>query len=225
MDYEDIVDYAVEHTGININYAKALKYVKKRRNFIVDYIRNKINSRYFYKTSYTNLVSWQQSYDIPQSDNLGWLLNIKRVEIKYKSTDTYRTLIEWDYRENISDDDLQNNSKSMYELRWWKIFIYPTPTESVIEWLFIEWEENLADITVASTEWQIFGGRTELRAFNQVVADGIISDFYASNRQYDDVNYAENEFQKNLSTMIRTISNRWNEIITDGEPDHLVIYE
>lgn len=225
MDYEAIVDYAVDHTWISKTYANALKYVQKRRNSIVNAIRNKISTRYFYKTSYTNIVAWQHSYDIPTSDSLGGLLNIKRIEAKFKTTDTYRKLIEWDYRENISDDDLQNNSKVMYELRSGKIYIYPTPTENVTNWLYIEWEVNLPDLTVASTEWQIFGGRSELRDFNQVVADWVVADLYASNRQYDDYNYAEGEFQKSLSAMLRTISNRWNEIITDWDPDHLAIYE
>lgn len=38
MDYQDIVDYATETTGLSISYDEALKYVRKRRNAIFNAI-------------------------------------------------------------------------------------------------------------------------------------------------------------------------------------------
>jgi len=66
-NYQDIVDYATEHTGVNITYEKALKYVQRRRNYIVDCIRTKIGENFFYKTYYTDIVSNTNEYSIPTS--------------------------------------------------------------------------------------------------------------------------------------------------------------
>ncbi len=38
MNYEEIVDYAKETTGLSIEYADALPYVKKRRNDVFNAI-------------------------------------------------------------------------------------------------------------------------------------------------------------------------------------------
>lgn len=66
MDYEDIVDYAIDYTGIDITYDKALKYVKKRRNSVVNRIQI-LNEDFWRDTSKTTLVVGQNEYNLPTS--------------------------------------------------------------------------------------------------------------------------------------------------------------
>lgn len=219
-NYENIVDYATAHTGVSITYADALKYVQKRRNEIVENIRAKLWENFFYKTYYTDIVSGTNQYDIPTSSSTdGRIINIKRIEVKEKSTNTYRTYIPWNIREIESTDYLETESPYIYEIRNNSIFLYPTPTESITAWLFIEWEVNLPDITVSSVELDIFGWHTEMRQFIQLISDWLCADLYSSNRQYQDKAIAEQDFQISLSRMIRNISDRWNSIITQQEAD------
>jgi len=223
MDYQDIVDYATEHTWIDITYAKALKYVQKRRNYILDCIRSKLWEKYFYQTYYTDIVAWQNEYTLPVSSSTsGNVLNVRRVEVKQKSTDIYRKYIVWDDRDLQSTDYLEKANTWIYELRWLSIFLYPTPLESVTQWMFIEWVINLSDITVSSIELDIFWWHTELRQYIQLIADWLCADLFASNRQYDDKQIAENDYQTNINNMIRSISNRGNSIISEWLPvlDH-----
>lgn len=69
MDYQDIVTYATEHTGISITLDKALKYVKKRRNNIADIIKDKINKDYFSTIFTTDIVAGQRTYVLPTASS------------------------------------------------------------------------------------------------------------------------------------------------------------
>lgn len=51
----------------------------------------------------------------------------------------------------------------MYQLKNGSIYIYPTPTEDITDGLKIEGFVNLPDVTVSSTEADIFGENTALR--------------------------------------------------------------
>lgn len=219
-NYQDIVDYATEHTWVSITYAKALKYVQKRRNYIIESIRAKFWENFFYKTYYTNIVAGTNQYDIPTSSASDWrIINIKRVEVKLLWTDTYRAYIPWDIRDIESTDSLAVNSQYLYEIRNNSIFLYPTPTESITDWLFIEWLVNLPDMSVSSIEEDIFGWHTEMRQFIQLIMDWLCADLYASNRQYNDKSIAEQDFLIDLSRAMRNLSDRGNSIINQEEPD------
>jgi len=223
MDYEDIVDYAVDYTGIDISYASALKYVNKRRNFVISKLQI-LNEDFFRDTKKTNLIAEQNEYNLPTSTSAdGWYLSLKRVEIKYKSTDEYREVVPSDTLSTLKYDGADyisaNQANPFYEIKDGSIFIYPTPSEAITDGLVIRNTQNLPDITVASTEWDFFGQRTELRTFVQLIADGLIADLYGKSRQYDDKAIAEQDFVNHLSLMIKTVSNRGNNIITDQMPD------
>lgn len=223
MDYEDIVDYAIDYTGIDIEYAAALKYVQKRRNFVVSKLQM-LNEDFFWDTKKTNLVANQNEYNLPTSTADDWgYLSLKRVEVKFKSTDNYREVVSSDELPTLSLDSADyvavNGVKPFYEIKDGSIFLYPTPTEAVVDGLVIRNTQNLPDITVSSVENDFFGQRTELRTFVQVIADGVAADLYGKSRQYDDKNIAEQDFINHLNLMIKTVSNRWNNIITAQEPD------
>lgn len=221
MDYQDIVDYAVDHTWVNITYDKCLKYAKKRRNQIVNIIKSKVDEYYFNDIYFTDLIAWQNEYTIPQSNATDWgVLLIERPEAKLKSTDDYRSLLKsqtkpWYATDYISDKEYN----PFYQIRWGSIFIYPTPTENITNGLRIEAKTNLPDITTSSIEADMYGEHTELRDFIQLIADWVVVDLYASTRNYTDKQYAEAEYNTSIQEMIKTIWGRSNIVWYETQPD------
>lgn len=223
MDYEDIVDYAVSYTWIDIDYNDALVYVKKRRNFVVSRLQMD-NEDFFWDTKKANLGALQNEYTLPVSTPADWgYLSLKRVEVKYKSSDTYRRVDPGNALPTLSNASADyigiTQSNQFYEIKDGSMFLYPTPTEAVTDGLVIRVTENLPDITVASIENDFFGQRSELRNFVQVIADWLVADLYGKSRQYDDKAIAEQDFSSHLMLMMKTVSNRGNSIITAQEPD------
>ena len=219
-NYQEVVDYSVEHTGVSITYAKALKYFNRRRNYIIDCIRSKTWEYFFHKTYYSNLVAGQNQYTLPTSSSTNWgILVVKRVEIKILWTDTYRNYIEWDTRSIESTDELEVNSKYIYEIRNNSLFLYPTPTESITDWIFIEWVVNLPDCTESSIELDIYWWHTELRQYINLISLWLNADLYSSNRQYSDKQIAEQEFMEWIQKMMKNVWDRWNSVIHQEEPD------
>lgn len=52
-----------------------------------------------------------------------------------------------------------------------------------------------------------------------MIADGLVADLYGKSRQYDDKAIAEQDFSSAVLLMIKTASNRGNNVITDQMPD------
>jgi len=107
----------------------------------------------------------------------------------------------------------------MYQLKNGSIYIYPTPTENIADGLMVEWFVNLPDVTVTSTEEDIFGENTELRNFTQVIAEGLCADLYKRSRQYDDKSIAEADYRQSLNEHMRTIANRGNSVVIQEDAD------
>lgn len=57
MNYTKAVDYAVNHTGLSITYDEALPYFNKRRNEIVNIIKDRVNKDFFFDIFSTDLVA------------------------------------------------------------------------------------------------------------------------------------------------------------------------
>lgn len=94
-------------------------------------------------TSTTDLVSGQVEYVLPSAD----LIQLKRVEIKYNSSDTYKSLDEIiDKAETgaFANDSINHQG---YRLLNDSIFIYPAPTSDVTNGLSIEYVENITELT------------------------------------------------------------------------------
>lgn len=87
-------------------------------------------------------------------------MSLKRVEVKYKDSSEYREVISSDelptLSKNSADYSAVNEAEPFYEIKDGSIFLYPTPTEAVVDGLVIRYTKNLPDITVASVEGDFF---------------------------------------------------------------------
>lgn len=222
--YEQIVDNAIAHTGINISYDDALQYVQKRRDYIVDTIKEKIHEKYFWDIFTNDTIAWQNEYTLPLADaTANGVSNIERVEIKWLSWDRYRVIQKPTVKPNKSVDELADISREQwfYELNDSSIFIYPTPTESVTGWLYMEATTTLPDITTASISSDFFGDHTELRNYVPLIIDWLCVDLFARARQYDDKAQAQAELDRNIQKMVKTMSNRVELVAVDEMPNDL----
>lgn len=222
MNYTKAIDYAVNHTWLSISYADALPYFNKRRNEIVNIIKDRVNKDFFFDIFTTDLVSWQREYPLPiASDSTVWITNIERLEMYDKSTDTYRSLKENKILTNKSFDELANihPSKWSYIVRDSSLFIFPTPTENITDWIVMYATNTLRDVTESSTADDIFQWHSELREYMQLIADGVVIDLYAKARQYDDKNIAQQDYNDNIQKMIKALGNRTLVVAYEEMPD------
>lgn len=222
MNYTKAIDYAVNHTWLSISYDDALLYFNKRRNEIVNIIKDRVNKDFFFDIFSTDLVSWQREYPLPQaSDTDVGITNIERIEVKYRSSDEYREVKENRTLSKKSRDELANISinDGSYIVRDSSLFLFPTPTENIVDWLIMYATNTLRDVTVSSTADDIFQWHSELREYVQLIADGVVIDLYAKARQYDDKNIAQQDYNDNIQKMIKALSNRTLEIAYSEMPD------
>lgn len=226
MNSQAIVDYAIKHTWLSISTTDALPYLNKRRNQITDTIKEKINKWYFWEEFTTNIIAWQREYTLPTSDyDTEWVQAVDRVEVKLSNTMEYRELINdqlllWSYEEEWA----RNKNYPFYTVKDSSIILFPTPDESVTDWLVLYATTTLKDIEESTIESEIFGWHTELRQYIQLIADWLCIDLYARARQYDDKNIAQQDYDINIQRMIKAIGNRTKTISYEKMPD-LSMYE
>lgn len=137
--------------------------------------------------------------------------NISKVEVKWENSDAYREVVESIVTDTYSEDKRSTLQYPSYTVRNNTIVLFPTPTENVTGGVVVYGEKLLADISVTSTENDFFLNPT-LRPYVQLIADGLCVDLYAKNRQYDDMNMAQGELDRNISKMIKSIGDSVNEI-------------
>lgn len=117
----------------------ALRFYNRCRDYLIDCIIMQ-KEDYFYDEMKTNTVSWQREYAFPKrwdlsqtSVPLPWLLKLKWISIKSKTSDTDYTklwpkTLEWLPEDLLSYD---NSFEKFYVVSDTSYFIYPTPTENI----------------------------------------------------------------------------------------------
>lgn len=136
-------------------------------------IRRKVDWEYFTYTFTTNIVDGQDKYLLPQADTTTpWVLKIIEVWLLVKSTDDYYTTIYEKGTKTVdrfTDYEALNASTPYYDKRNGYLYLYPTPTEDIDDWLKILASVTLPDLETTSTEDEIFPNHQQLRQFHSVL--------------------------------------------------------
>ena len=155
MDVSTIITLSRNQTNTpagQISDADYLRYLNITYKDI--FSRLSVNSKKYTRQSYTtDIVAWQSEYVIPQpSDTQTWLKLVLDCFYKHENKDKripiYDASINTDYEINKNDDPY-------WVLRDGSIFIYPTPTTSIANWLRLEWKYIPLDLQLTNTSEDI----------------------------------------------------------------------
>ena len=207
MDYTDITKIARDLAGVSqdnsdFSDANLLVYVNKNYHKLEDTIRRYINKKYFYNIFTANLVDDQSEYSIPE-----WALDVLRVE-RYIEWVWYKELarndVRWQnstYPESITDDNY-------YEFIDNSIFLYPTPTEAVEDWLKVEATIRLDDLAIDSEETDIFPRHKELISYHDILWEMTAQDILKQQQKFDILANIKTLADESVKTMLHSI--KWN---------------
>lgn len=210
----------VSATNPSFTDANLLKYAQIARHEIENSIITNVDEDFFYRTFKVNTVANQSEYNFQTSTStqIG-MKKILSAGIKYTSNDIYYKPINPCPTNNFDKyiDELRatnNESQAFFTIKNSSIFIYPSPKESITNGLTVEAIVTLPDLTITSTESDIFPN-SELRDYHYVIALGIVPYIHKILKQWTDMNIANAEYQKALQKMLAEVGERYNNT-TEG---------
>lgn len=194
--------------------ADLLIYLNIAYHLAEDMIVAEVGEDFFYDYFYANLVSGQNEYTLPPSSaTVEGSKKILSVEAKRSSNNAYCSLL--DYQKNTEQwlalDELAAKTPTdawFYDIKASSIFLYPTPTASVIGGLKLQAIVNLIDLTVNGAETDIFPHHTELRNWHWVIGMGAIPFVFKHFQQKADAAEAEGDFKNAMTDMIAALQGR-----------------
>lgn len=220
MTVDNILTMARDIISVDTNQlddTQAVRYLNIAYHDIETKIISELWEDFFWDSFTATTVADQNEYALPIPDSTTvWLNKIDRVELKYTSTDTYKTLIKKDSISNYteySDSYYQNNQSiqnAFYDVRDWSIFVYPKPSEGIASGLVVYWPSTLIDLVSWGAETTIFPKNQELRAFHHVLAYWVAK---FGNFQKNDINKKNDinaEYENGVQRIIKFLNDRVN---------------
>lgn len=205
--------------------AKLLSYVNIVYHDLENAITRYVKEDFFWNRYTTDVVANQNEYVLKNpTATVIWMKRIKRVEIKYSDTDTFRTVVQADTLANYSSSEdwletYQDKSNPIYTVSDNSIFIFPKPTNNITNWLIISTINSLVDITTWAVETDIFPWYWQLRDFHPLLALWAKQYVYQSRWQINEKNDAKNEYEMEKQKMISYLQWRIDTIIEWKLPD------
>lgn len=231
MNVRQIIDRALFDTHTNpSNYpdAQAIISVNFRNWDLVDRIVNEVWERFFWDIWETDLVAGQNEYEFEKL----WIepdaLDIKKIDwlyVRYDSNDTYMKKLKYRDESSLNKDKQWYKDNTSIQDAFFYIadnsyFIYPSPTNTITDWIKLEVIHAPVDLTVDSLESDI-----ELeKQFHYIISLGLEIDIYKSQWKLNEANLAEQKYDKEADKMISKLKDRYDEPIDFIMPD-LTIYE
>ena len=193
----------------------ALVWLNRVYRDLINDIRQKINEDYFYNEWKANTVINQREYTLVQRWTIiewipqDWMNKIKWISVKYKSTDTEYTKLRPETLSNL-DNDLswyetnQPASDWFYIISDKSVFIYPVPTEAVINWIKFYWIADPLDLTLTSTENDI---KIPLE-YHDLLLLWMQQYYFKRNNMINEKNDAKIEYQNEKQRMLSDLTDR-----------------
>jgi len=219
MDVNSVIELSrdITHTDdIQITDTKALRYLNIVYHTIANRIIEDINEDYFWDVFTTDTILNQNEYTFNEATaTTNWMNKIQRVEVKWKSTDEFSTLIEADTLASYKTSEWRINNKLstdewFFDIKDWSIFIYPAPTEAVEAWMRVQSTITLQDLVLWGAESTIFPRNSDLRGYHQILSVWMKQYIYSQQGLTNEKNDSINEFNQKLTQMISNIKDRYN---------------
>lgn len=183
-------------------------------------IITKINEDYFWDEFTTDTVADQNEYVLSASSATDtWIRKITYCDLKWSATDNNYSRIEQNTTSNrrrALDFQRDNTTQAWgyFELREWSLFIYPTPTEAVTNWLKVWAVKTLIDLVWGWAETLVFPNQTELRQFHHALAIGMKQYIYSYQREFGEKDNAIVEWENEKRKVLDFLSDRsWKPVV------------
>lgn len=206
LSHTNSADYTTSQASEDLNL---------RYQDLIDRITNVTKGDYFWDLWETDTVVNQSEYVVEKlgisPDDLD-IKKINKVFVKYQSTDTYYTRLNYvnpNSLENHPDYYKANQPEiaPFFYIQDNSIFIYPAPEEVVTNGLQIFCIHKPADITTSTSEDDI-----ELPAqFHRILVLGMVADVYYSQGKINEANDAENKYEDAIRDMEAFMKARYNQ--------------
>lgn len=205
--------------------AKLLSYINIAYHDIENSIIRYVKEDFFWNKYTTDTVANQNEYVLKSpTSTVIWMKKVKRVEMKFTDTDTFRTVVSADTLSNYSNSEdwlqtYQDKSNPIYTVSDNSIFIYPTPTNSINDGLVIWTLNSQVDLTTAGVETDIFPWNQQLRDFHHLLALWAKQYVYQARGQINEKNDARNEYEAEKQKMISYLQGRIEWVVEWKLPD------
>lgn len=218
MDFITTRELALENTGTNANDYSESSSVRAGNLVYQDMVDRIVVSTkwdYFWDTGLTNTVVNQSEYVAEKlgiaPDDLD-IKKINKVFVKYKSTDTYKTLLSYQSPTTLTKhpDYYKANqviTQPFFYIQDNSIFIYPAPTEAIVGGLELYVVHKPAALTISSTESQI-----EIPSqFHKYLSTWQEVYIYKSQKKVNEAQIAKAEYDQGMIEMISFMKQRYNQ--------------
>ena len=222
MDAQTIIDKALFDTRTptwEINNDDLVRELNVQRDYIVETVKNKLSENFFYDEYETDFFANQNEYN-----NLETILANKVLGINVKFSDTDEKRVKATYIDPLdffaSIDDFSNNTSKQspfYTVKEQSFFIYPTPDKDVINGLRFYALVRLPELTISSTEADIWGER--IQGQFDILSLSLEESIYKNQQDFNKANIARQNFQNRLDDMLNQLSWRVKTVQYYIEPD------
>ncbi len=207
----------------NIEDSVYYRALSKSHKEIAEFIKAKLDSKYFMWIAQCDLVLGQNIYDRLWFSASNWrsITVIDSLYIKYDGVH-FKKWVPRDLSELEESREyyMENQSERapFYVITWNKVMLFPTPKNDVENGIEIIWSRNVWDIDATSTDATIFNGVTDID-YNLIVkwAEEMI---FKHIWQYDKAKASRNEFlYEDLERMRWILSYRGSQPVAYEEPN------
>ena len=213
-------------TGMtNLADADLLKLLNVVYHDIAWSIRTEIGEDYFVKEFTANTVADQERYAIREatSTQQGWG-SILEIGIKWDNEQEFYNKLQ--KRKSTSDNVMadedkakRSESQGIFDVMGKYIYIYPSPTTSVSNWLKVFATTTLVDLLVDSVDADIFPDNTELRDHHELLVLWLKKWIYEIKGQTNESVNAMNAYNVAKMEAIRQLKYREGRILQTHIPE------
>lgn len=219
MNWTDLLQGLKEATSTenfdNISDDKYYKWLSWSHTKISEYIKAKVDSKFFLGITQANIVAGQTLYDDIWEDATTWrMINvIGSVFVKYNWTKFTKVEIR-DLEEMPESREYYQENQSTEDpfcvITGQKILLFPTPKLDVVNGLEITWSKDVPDIDATSTSWDIFNW--VLAEYHDMIIKGAEQYVYKFLQEFNKESKVREEFMyQDLPRMKTEISYRWSQ--------------
>lgn len=193
--------------------ADAIVLANKIYRQAINKIKSKVDEQFFYDYwTINNTEEWQSEYRLPLRDDengIAWCTKVLWVSFKFNSTDTEFTKFRPETQGNLTKDLLyyeenQPTSDPFYVVADYSYFVYPAPTESIVNGGLIYWLSDPANLVDWGDEESI---KIPLE-YHDLIPLGMTYLYLKSRNLINEKNDALNEYNLFMNDMIKELSDR-----------------
>lgn len=210
----------------DVTVVQQLRYANLTYHDLENSIINDVREDYFWDIITENTEVNKSEYTLPDLDTSNtWVNRIQRVELKYKSTDTYHTKLRpWTIRNylNNSTEYVESEISSLdwqYEVKEWSLLVYPAPSEAITWGLKVHVIKTLIDLVSWWAETTVFPNQSKLKHYHILIAIGMKKYIYRQLQKFNEADNAEAEYEREKKKMIDYLNGRITEPLYWENPD------